>query len=240
MPDRARARKRPADQKPAAPRAADGHAGRLHPAARASRGLLALRRALAKPHPRVIAVDDGAFRREQRWAPLVAVAVSLPGYVDGIARGRVRVDGDDATERIASLVDASGYLEGARALLLDGIAFGGFNLADLDELHRRLGVPVISATRRAPDLRAMRAAIYRYFPKDARRRWGLVTRHRLFPLAQESGRLMVASVGVPRVEVKALLRRATVRGAWPEPLRLAHLIARCLGRPPVTGPRANP
>ncbi|HEV2166230.1 MAG TPA: DUF99 family protein [Thermoplasmata archaeon] len=190
-------------------------------------------RALSKRHLRVIGLDDGPFTRRHRYAEVVAVAMSVPGTVEGISATRVRVDGTDATERIASLLSDSPYLAGTRAVLVDGITVAGFNVLDLERIGEVLGKPVISVTRRAPDLPAIRSAIWKYFPDDARRRWGLIQARRLFPLSIEGSRRWVAVVGGTRAQAVELLRRTTLVGAWPEPLRLAHLLARAMrgGRP---------
>jgi uncharacterized protein len=184
-----------------------------------------LRRALAKTHLRVVGVDDGAFTREDRWAPIAAVAVALPDRVDAIRVGRVRVDGRDATRSVVRLVRATGGLEGLRAVLLDGAVVGGFNVLDLDALHRALGVPVVAVTPRRPDLPAIRAALQKWFPSDAGRRWVLLTRHRLGVAGAGAGGPLFTVVGATRHDAALLLRRATVRGRYPEAVRLAHLVA---------------
>jgi endonuclease V-like protein UPF0215 family len=198
-----------------------------------------LARALAKPHLRLIAVDDGAFRREQRFAPLVAVVYSVPGYVEGVLRSHVRVDGNDATERIARMLLASPHLEGARAVLLDGVAVGGFNLVDLRELSERLVRPVVAVTREAPDFRKIRAAIQKYFPREFEARWGLLRAHRLFRVPTAERPILAAVVGARRKDAAELVRRTTMRGRWPEPLRLAHLIAHAIGTPDILARRAG-
>jgi uncharacterized protein len=184
-----------------------------------------LRRAIAKPHPRVLAVDDGAFARTDAVAPFAAVVVSLPGYVEAIRRGHVTVDGRDATEQLLELARATGPLDGVRAVLLDGAVLGGFNVVDLAAVHRSLGIPVIAVTRRPPDFARIRAALRQWFGRDAARRYRLLRAHRLFPVPTGARPILAATVGCPRAEAIALLRRATVRGYWPEPLRLAHLVA---------------
>ena len=191
--------------------------------------VLSLRRALAKPHVRVIAVDDGAFERTEKYAPLAALVVSSPQDVDGILLDRISVDGDDATETIVRLIQESPYLVGARALLLDGIAVVGFNLLDLDRLHRELNLPVVSVTRRPPDFDRIRAALRKYFPREFRRRWARVRAHPLFPVPTPGQPILASVVGCTRDEARALLRRCTVHGFWPEPLRLAHLVAHAAG-----------
>jgi uncharacterized protein len=189
-----------------------------------------LRPALNKPHLRLAAVDDGPFTRRQRYAPLVAVVVSLPSSVEAIAVDRVRIDGTDATERILAVLRGLPQLPGIRTLLLDGIAVGGFNVLDLARLHRELGIPIISVTRRAPDFGAIEAALRAYFPRDARRRYALI---RAFPLRRVTTGgvpIWAASVGLSAVEAATVIHRAALQGYWPEPLRLAHLVARALGR----------
>jgi uncharacterized protein len=187
-----------------------------------------LGRALAKRELRVLAVDDGPFERGQRWAPVVMVAMTLPETIDGIATGRVRVDGTDATDTVLALIRASPHREGARAILVDGISVGGFNVLDLDRIARESGRPVVSATRRPPDLARMRAALFRYFPKDARRRWALIRAHPVFAQPTGGEPIWIGTVGSGRAEARALVARATRHGYWPEPLRVAHLVARAV------------
>jgi endonuclease V-like protein UPF0215 family len=184
-----------------------------------------------------VGVDDGPFERGDRFAPVVAIVFSAPNYVEGILRTRVTVDGTDATHRIASLLLRSPFLEGARALLLDGIAVGGFNLVDLDRLHAAIRRPVVTVTRRPPEFEAIRKALRTYFPKDFRERWKLVSAHRLFRIPTGAQPLLASVVGATRRDAVALVRRTTVRGFLPEPLRLARLVARALAPRPAP-PRA--
>ena len=178
-------------------------------------------------------MDDGPFTRRQRYAPLVAVVVSLPSAVEAVAVDRVRVDGTDATDRILRLLRTLPQLPGIRTLLVDGIAVGGFNVLDLARLHRELGIPVISVTRRAPDFPSIQAALRAYFPRDARRRYRLIRAHRLRRITTGGVPIWAASVGLTAEEAAVVIRRAALQGYWPEPLRLAHLIARAVGRRPA-------
>lgn len=181
-------------------------------------------------------VDDGAFARSDRDAPIAAVVVSAPTYVEAIRTGRVRVDGTDGTSRVARLVRALGPLDGIRALLLDGAVLGGFNVLDLDILYRRLGLPVVALTRRPPEFDRIHAALKKWFPQDRGRRWRRLTAHRLFRVPTPGRPIWATAVGCPRADAIRLVRRTTVRGYWPEPLRLAHLVASA-GRPATTASR---
>jgi endonuclease V-like protein UPF0215 family len=190
-----------------------------------------LRRALAKDHPRVVGVDDGSFARTDRYAPVAAVLVSAPAYVEAVRRSRVRVDGTDGTEAVIELVRSVGPVEGMRALLLDGAVVGGFNVLDLDRLHDALEIPVVAVTRRPPDFGRIHAALRTWFGSDSERRWRLLRAHRLVRVPTGEEPILAASVGCRSADAMALLRRTTVRGYWPEPLRLAHLVASA-GSPP--------
>lgn len=200
-----------------------------------------MRRALAKPHLRLAGVDDGPFRRRQRYAPLVAVVLSMPDELEGVRIGRVRVDGTDATAAIAALVTSTEPWEGVRAVLLDGVAFGGFNVVDLDALSDRLDRPVIAVTRRPPDFARIRAALSKYFPRDARQRWARLRARPLFRVPTAGEPLLAACAGCARSDALRVIARATRRGYWPEPLRWAHVISRAVGRPaPPLGAPARP
>jgi endonuclease V-like protein UPF0215 family len=174
---------------------------------------------------RVVAVDDGRFVRSDRRAPLAAVVLSLPNYVEAVRLGTVEVDGRDATERIAALVESTGHLADLRAVLLDGVVVGGFNVVDIDRLHLRLAWPIVTVTRRPPDRKRIDAALRKWFPRDHRERARRIRAHPLFRVPTAGRPIYASVVGATRRDAIALVRRATVRGYWPEPLRLAHLVA---------------
>ena len=184
-----------------------------------------MRRSLGKAHPRVVGVDDGAFDREDRYAPIAAVALSLPEHVEAVRTGRVRIDGSDGTSKVLALVRGLGGLDGVRAVLFDGAVVGGFNVLDLDALHRGLGVPVVAVTRRAPEFSRIRAALKKWFPRTAEVRWSRLRAHRLFSVPTPGQPIRAAAVGCTRADATRLLQRSAVHGYWPEPLRLAHLVA---------------
>jgi endonuclease V-like protein UPF0215 family len=199
----------------------------------------------------VIGFDDGPFERAHRGDVLLVGAVCSRTRLDGIVSGRVRRDGADATRRMIGLVQASPFRAHVRAVMLQGIAVGGFNVVDVCELSRVLGLPVLVVTRRPPDLDAVRRALFSDAPAErprvrgAARKWRLIERagaveplgvsHRALrrgaPARGPSGlrtagpRLWVQRVGLTLPEARALVAATTLHGNVPEPLRLAHIIA---------------
>lgn len=168
-----------------------------------------------------IGLDDGPFPPAHRGDVDLIGAVCTGARLDGVLRTRVRRDGANATDRIATLVEASRYRRHVQLVLLQGIAVAGFNAVDIAALNARLGLPVVVVARRAPDLDAIRAALLTKVP-GGRRKWRLIERAGQ-PRAAAGVWLQCAGIGLD--QAAAVVARLAVHGRVPEPLRLAHLIA---------------
>jgi hypothetical protein len=177
-----------------------------------------------KPEARVLGVDDGPFTWGDPSTPVVGVVMRGGAYVEAVLRTHVTVDGDDANSQLVDMIASSRYREQLQCILLDGVCLGGFNVVDLDALNEAFAIPVVTVTRDAPDKDAIEAALRKHFP-DAERRIALLERHELHRVATAHNPVWVKAVGMPIEEAAQLVRSTTVRGAIPEPLRLAHLIA---------------
>jgi hypothetical protein len=106
-------------------------------------------------------------------------------------------------------------------VLLQGIAFAGFNVVDLHALHAALGIPVMVVARKAPNLARIRAALLEHVPGGTRK-WRLV--ERAGPMEPVAG-LYVQRAGISAGDAARVLRRTALSGKLPEPLRTAHLVA---------------
>ncbi|MCE9669170.1 DUF99 family protein [Myxococcus stipitatus] len=176
--------------------------------------------------PRVIGFDDGPFPRRAGVAVPLAGVVCAGTRFEGLVWGRVRRDGWNATDAVCRLLEGGKFLPQLHAVLLDGIAFGGFNVVDLPLLAARLEKPCVAVMRRPPDLDAVERALRRLPRADAR--WAKLLR--AGPIHQVRGFTFQCQGATPD-EVGELLQAITDRGHVPEPLRLAHLI----GSAVVTG-----
>lgn len=169
----------------------------------------------------VIGFDDAPFERDHRGDVLVVGAVYAGARLEGILSGKVRRDGRNATRVIIELVSGSRFRRHTQAILLQGIAFAGFNVVDLSAVHLALGIPVIAVARRQPDFPAIRRALLQHVP-GGHRKWTLI--ERLGPMEPLAG-VYVQRAGLSLAATGELIRRFAINGALPEPLRTAHLVA---------------
>lgn len=169
----------------------------------------------------VIGFDDAPFERGHRGdVPLVGV-VCARTRIDGILVSKIRRDGANATRAMVAMVEGSQFRAHVQAVLLQGIAVGGFNVVDVHALHEALGVPVIAIARKEPDREAMRRALFTRVP-GAARKWRLLEQAgTMEPLRG----VWVQRVGITRDHAREVLVATTLHGNLPEPLRVAHLFA---------------
>jgi len=177
-----------------------------------------------KSKSRFLGIDDAPFRFSDERVPVVGVVVQAPAYIEGVMTTLAEVDGPDATDRVAAMIRATRYRAGLAMVLLDGTAVGGFNVVDVDALHASIERPVVTVTRKKPDLAAMERALRRRFD-DWEERLRVIRRHGLESIRTTHGTLWVTYVGTTRAGVQEAVRLTTVRGVLPEPLRVAHLVA---------------
>lgn len=169
----------------------------------------------------IVGFDDAPFPRAYRGDVLLVGAVYSGLRLEGVLSTTVRRDGANSTEKLATMIEQSRFSGQLQGLLLQGIAFAGFNVVDLTWLHERLGVPIVAVARKAPDMDAVRRALLTKVPGGPHK-WKLI--ERLGPMEPAAG-VFVQRVGVSLNDVASLLRRLAINSALPEPLRTAHLIA---------------
>ncbi len=169
----------------------------------------------------VVGFDDAPFPRSHRGDVPVVGAVFAGTRLDGILHGKVRRDGANAARSLVRLIATSKFAPQIQLVLLQGVALAGFNVVDLHEINRRLGVPALIVARRPPRLAQIREALLTRVPGGARK-WRLIAR--LGPMEPIAG-LFVQRVGLSAAEAARVLERLSLHSRVPEPLRVAHLIA---------------
>lgn len=179
-----------------------------------------------KDQARVCGIDDSPFQfgNKNAKADVIGTIVRIPSYLEGVLHFEVAVDGDDSTSAIAKALSDSRFLDQIKAIMIDGVALAGFNIIDIVMLSEELGIPVITVTRDRPDLDSMRSALSKNFA-DWERRYAMITALPLIEMETDYNPVFMSFAGSSQEEAVGLVRKTTVRGAIPEPIRMAHIIA---------------
>lgn len=178
-----------------------------------------------KPEIRVIGIDDGKFVPHIEGSVIVVGAVFRGGYsLDGVMHTHVAVDGFDATEKIAHMINNSSHCKQLRLVMLNGITFGGFNVIDIKKLHSATELPILALTPEKPDLEAVHNAINQ-MPKSEER-WNLtVSAGTIHQITSKGKQLYMEAAGISTSDAQEIVELTATRSSYPEPLRVAHLIA---------------
>ncbi len=162
---------------------------------------------------RVLGVDDGHFSRRGGRVPLVGVLMRGP-VVEAVFVRHATVDGTDATDAILSMLSTEAGRQ-VRLLFLNGAAVAGTNVVDPDALP----VPYVSVVRRRPTDAFFSALLRSPFGEEKAR---LARKYVWRQVETERGKIWVSTNAPEGIN---FLRAYQINSAFPEPLRLAHLIA---------------
>jgi endonuclease V-like protein UPF0215 family len=173
-----------------------------------------------------IGFDDAPFERHHRGDVMIVGAFYAGNRLDGILSGKVRRDGANSTSTLTRLVAGSRFYPQLQVILLQGIAFAGFNVVDIHRLHQVLDRPVVVVARYLPNLEKIRDALLGHVP-GGRRKWRLI--ERAGPMEPIAG-VYVQRAGLSIPQTEALIRAHALHGRLPEPLRTAHIIASGISR----------
>lgn len=168
---------------------------------------------------RFVGFDD-SFKNDVCY---IVGCITASTYIEGFMVDSIQVDGMDVTPKIISMVKRSKFREQLKCIFLSGVTFGGFNIADISEINRRTGIPVVVVMRKMPSFQDIERALLNVGEYERRiqtlKRAGEV--HHLNELY-----VQLAGCGVD--EARVFLRNCTLKGKMPEPLRIAHMVASAL------------
>jgi hypothetical protein len=177
-----------------------------------------------KSEIRVLGIDDAPFSFKSVETLVVGVVMRGKSYVEGILSTKVKVDGTDSTAKLIEMINSTRHKQQLRAILVDGVALGGFNVLDIDELAAETNLPVLTITRDKPDLESIENALRKHFT-DWKARLELMSRGEIQKIETSHKPIWIKHSGVELSKAKETIQLTTLRGALPEPIRLAHLIA---------------
>jgi endonuclease V-like protein UPF0215 family len=176
---------------------------------------------MVKKEIRVIGIDDSPFEKFSKRKKTLVIGTIFRGgsWIDGILSTKVMIDGNDSTGALIKMINRSKFKPQLQCIFLDGIAFGGFNVVDIELLNKETMIPVVIVIRGRPDIENIKKVLIKINKKD---------KIRLIEKAGEpiqTGKIYVQFKGIELEDVKELLRITCTRSLIPEPIRVAHLIA---------------
>jgi endonuclease V-like protein UPF0215 family len=180
---------------------------------------------------RALGIAESFRKGYSSRAILAGVVMRSDLVIDGIVYGYTTVKGMDATDSIAEMyykLDRNDI----RVIMLGGVVISMFNIIDVDELHRRLNVPVIGLT--FEESKGLEEHIRRVFKEEDECSRRLEAYNRLGArskiVLKTEGHVYARYSGMSIRDVKKIVNKFTLQGSVPEPIRVARLMAKAMLR----------
>lgn len=171
---------------------------------------------------RVLGIDDCPHQREDKEVSVIGCVFRGGEWLDGVMSTSVDVDGENATVRLIEMINKSNFKKQIQCVFLDGIAFGGFNIVNINSLYKLTEIPVIVVVRRMPDFDSIKKALLQL---------GMEKKYQLIEQAGQpigvpiqDGEIFIQTAGISTEDAKKLLTICCTRSYLPEAVRVAHLI----------------
>ncbi len=173
----------------------------------------------------MLGIDDGKFTPHTKGRVIVVGVVFRGGYsVDGVMHTTIAIDGLDATEQFASMINGSPHRKQLRLIMLNGVTFAGFNMVDIKKLNAATKLPVLVLTHKKPDLDTIHEAL-KNLP-DSEERWRIIlAAGEIHEVVNRGTKIYLELAGISLSEAQKIIKLTSIRSCLPEPLRVAHLIA---------------
>ena len=181
---------------------------------------------LEKKGLRGLAIAE-SFTLDSKKSVLAGIVMRRDFVIDGFVFGKATLEGNDATDEILSM-----YKKLSRPdisyLLISGIIISMYNIVDLKKISETLDIPVIGVTYE--DSEGIEDAIKYHFPDSYESK--LEKYNNLKPREKislhTSYDVYVRREGCSLSDVTHLLDQLTLQGSFPEPLRVAQILAKTL------------
>lgn len=194
-----------------------------------TRGVEKIKDKAIKREIRIAGIDDAPFKKFSGNRCLVVATIFRGGnYMDGLLSCHVRVDGNDATEKLVKLIKKTRHYGQINCIMLNGIAVAGFNIIDIQKLSKKTGMPVVVIIRKMPDIQKIAKALNKAsaIRKTAGRKMNLIARAgKVYKMNIKGRNLFMQVAGVSPTAAAEIVRISATHSLIPEPIRIAHIIA---------------
>ena len=181
---------------------------------------------LEKQGLRGLAIAE-SFHQNSKKSILAGLVMRRDFVIDGFVFGTATLDGDDATETILKMYDDLNRPD-VSYILISGLIISLYNIIDIKKIHDSLQIPIIGVTYNESE--GIEDAIKHHFPESydskIKQYQQLGSRDKI--KLHTSSDIFVRREGCDLHDVKLLLNELTLQGSFPEPLRVAQLLAKSL------------
>ncbi len=190
---------------------------------------------------KTLGVDDGYFplTYKKSGRKTLLVMTSCEGLnLTAIRLGTISVDGLDGTEVTLKCVRSLGITHSA--IFLDGVTYAGFNIVDPEVIHSEISVPVIAIFKHSLNLKSIRDALMKNFD-DWLDRYKVIEKsyRKVYEVTTPKGNLLISCTGISNANAFNVLLSLQKINQYPEPLRIADVIASGLTKNPYILDRVN-
>ncbi len=181
---------------------------------------------LEKKGLRGLAIAE-SFTQNSKKSILAGVVMRRDFVIDGFVVGNATIAGDDATETILSMFEKLNRPD-ISYLLISGIIISLYNIIDLKKISEKLDIPVIGVTYQ--ESKGIEEAIKHHFPDsyESKLKEYSELKDREKITLHTSYDVYIRKEGCTILDVQQLLDDLTLQGSFPEPLRVAQLLAKTL------------
>lgn len=179
-----------------------------------------------KKGARILGIAE-SFEKDREKSILVGIVYRVDGIIDGFTYTEAEVGGLDATDKIIDLYKELGR-EDINYIMISGVVISLYNVIDLHHIYYTLGIPIISITYEESE--GLVNYFMEKFPRDWHKRLLIYFKNgeRKKVLLSNGHHIFIRHIGISEREAYRLVDKATLEGKYPEPIRVARLIARRL------------
>ncbi|MDH3276918.1 MAG: DUF99 family protein [Nitrosopumilus sp.] len=181
---------------------------------------------LEKKGLRGLAIAE-SFMQNSEKSILTGVVMRRDFVIDGFVFGSATVNGDDATENIIKMYDDLKRPD-ISYVLISGLILSLYNVVDIKKIYKELKIPVIGLTYNDSD--GIEFSIKQHFPDSYKSK---IKNYKKLDIRKQitlhtSSEIFVRKEGCTLNDVRHLLDGLTLQGSFPEPIRVAQLLAKSI------------
>jgi endonuclease V-like protein UPF0215 family len=178
---------------------------------------------LEKRGIRALAIAE-SFKADCRYAVLAGVVMRRDMIIDGVAMSKSTLRGDDATQNIIAMYQDM-HRNDINCIFLGGIIISMYNIVDGAEIHKSTKLPIIALTFHPSE--GIERTIRRVFSEQEAKLQRYLSLGQREEVKLGTGKsVFVRRWGISLPKAAVILDHFTLQGSYPEPIRIAKLIAR--------------